>query len=171
MLIQRIDSQSVTDILEERKRIKDDATISDKFIELDLENTDGDEAEAIKLVSGLHEDKSVYPIIKCKGDIKLPGTLLAIAGKPGFRKANKKTTFELISPNVKDKDSVNEILSALSAKPKLLSKELEKKDGRQKLTPKEAVDLGIVDEIETFHSVFKESKRKKSTKQKEETSA
>jgi len=171
MIIQKIDSQNVTDILNDIQNIKSNAGITDKFIELELENTDGDETEAIKLVTALQEDTSVYAVIKCRGDIKLPGTLLAVAGKPGFRKANKKATFELISPNVQDKDLVNEVLSALSAKPKLLGKELDNKNARQKLTAEEAVNLGIVDEVEKFRSGFKAISKRKSAKQKETTTA
>lgn len=169
MNIQKIDSQSVTDILNEIQNIKNNANISDKFIELELENTDGIEAEAIKLVTALQEDTSVYAVIKCKGDIKLPGTLLAVAGKPGFRKANKKATFELISPNVQDKDFVNEILQICSAHPKLLKTHLESKEAKQILPASEAVDFGIIDEVDKFHSGFKIPKRRKTNKQKEAT--
>lgn len=131
-------------------------------LHINLNSAKGEDEEAMKIVQILHSNPKVIPITHSKGKLDRAGTIIAAAGMPGRRTADKLSYFTLNEGEPYGKDTLPEdldsidyavfdVIQELTGKPKLI---LEKIKSGGSFLAVVAKKCNIIDEVKGFVNLF-----------------
>jgi len=165
ILVEELDSATIDEIfdeIEEKEKIP-----GDQFLDLDMKSPNGNIHDALEITDKAHETENVNLRTSVSGDADITGTIIAAAGKPGYREAKLGAKFAIsvngpypsgttASGLSEDDKTILDVLSSISGKRKAILGHIIK---GIPISSNEAKKCGLIDNIKKFQSKYRLPKK------------
>lgn len=167
--LSKIDANASEQIRQTIEEIRKDGKLPGE-IEIVLQDTSGEIESAVELIQELHASDEIDLVTNSKGKIDRAGTLIAAAGKPGSRSADRSATFELLVgatypsnvdlTTLREEDALFvEVLQKLTGRPKAILDAITK---MKQINAASAQRLKIIDIRPVFQNKYAVKRKRQS---------